>query len=334
MESMERDDKFTPSREFIDRMEREIHSAARRTRAFAGGTSSRPSRLRLGLIVAVVALGSVTLGATGTLMMTAPARGAYHLALKRAEIALALARESESFVDSQRNEVAQLVERGAAPKSDLDAWDIRVIDATELRQLRDSQLSEVQYRRAPAVDEVTADRPAGRDFTRERLEIRRDATRLREGVLVLRVDDMEALVRAGAASPSALSEMAAPLDRERIEIRRLEQLIELRDRFNAGAVTASRAELEALRLEYAAERDRLAGAERRAEEHLQRVARLVERSVAAHSELRAAEHEHRLASLQRSSASVLIDAIDAMVAELPERDGSETEAEKGGDDVD
>jgi hypothetical protein len=285
-------DRHEPSKEFVDRLEREIGGELRRRNRHARVLPWMPqSGSTAVLALTGIVLVSMAFGAAGVAagyqVQTSQRRGDLISGLEqRAEVAR---QRFKLSTDAQTNTERRL---SLGHGNQEDALEARAKAAEMEAQVKalESQIEEVRITGREPSNEISAPMVKGRDFVSERLEIEMAVPQAVLEFERLRLRDLERSVSLGAVSALELDEAKARVAEVDAGVEAFQKKLEIRQQFLVRKIDAATAELRILEAE----------------------AELNERALAPKIELARKESQSTAAKVRIGAASTMDQAEAAM----------------------
>jgi len=235
-----------PRPEFLEHLEWQIRTEARRQERFDTPAQDpwwRRSALRTAALVVI----SVLLGFAGaTAAQEGSERHALELLERQGRLQVEMAELQQSLAADQLAWMEGLVQRRAASEGQRAMLKLQR-DMLE-REVAGARLELEELRAAgrPANDDLAAPPVDGRDFVRERLQLRLADMQARLTMTAFQVEQVAGLVEAGSGSPLDLAQLELQQDQILREVSFVRRELALRERFLDGELEA-----DAVRTEHA-----------------------------------------------------------------------------------
>jgi len=299
-----------PDPDFVDNLERELRSTARRQGRFNNGPSARAVGIRkLRWTTGLVALAAMCVGSAATFAVT------YRLRGQTADLIIARSEARLEFADARlelfREELQETEARAAAgvlTPREVDSMRLEFAQVEADAAARALDVEEARITGRDPDNSLSAPILRGRDFVTERLELER-------AVLLQRVSLIDKQVAAHGSDLNESSMMAREQEAARAALSIIEERLALRQNYLSGARTARQVELAQMRFSVEPQREMAARRVNELQRQLDRVHTLVENGMATRSEARAVEMEFRAAVLQRDLAELEMQILERKLAE-------------------
>lgn len=297
-----------PDPRFVEHLEWQLRTAARRQGRFARPVPSLPVRaLRTAALVLVSLLGGAGVVMAADHLQDQDRR---ERLVARLEVEVRMAELRHRHAVERLQHTARLVERGLVAEPELAREELRRVEADVEWFVRVLDLEEVRATGREPCHELAAPLVGGRDLVRMRLERRRQVLVLRLEALEERAARNAELAEAGRVSPRERAGDEAGLREAREELQLLDERVELRARFLAGEIDARAVDLlerlAATRWAIAGQRARVAGLE----EELADARRLAAAGAVQQRDARALELELELARSELRLRELELDELE------------------------
>ena len=244
-------DKHEPQDGFVDRLESQIAGEVRRRNRVADAPRW-PLQSRLKLVTAAVALALASMGVGGAVVAAryeAQDNQRRDLVAAMYELQLNLAKTAHAQATAVKQDVDRRVAAGLATQVEALEAQNKVLEAEAQIRTAELQLEEVRLTSREPLNTVSSPLVSGRDFVGQRL---RNDLMVPKAALTLaqaRARDAQARVEMGLATPLDYIVIETSVRELELSVQAIERKIEIRQRFLAGTISATQADLLVLEAE-------------------------------------------------------------------------------------